>query len=270
MEKKLKISDFAALVGTSQKTVYSRLSNPDNLPVNEQLKSVSEKVRGRETTFIVTSDEQIQLYQKIFNYLPVSEGNYEDNLTYNNSSPTVNDFHIPSKSFNNNEITVNVLNQIINVNNDLNERYEQKINDYVKVKDELAELKSTQKLLEDKAGREGYYIKEINELEKGNNELKTVNIELKKDNEVLLTDNNKLMKNNKWLLTGLITFFIISVLSVGIITGIVCYYRALQDSQPINNLQEQVINDKKPAEVQEVVTPPAPQQVKKVVQNKRK
>lgn len=40
--------------------------------------------------------------------------------------------------------------------------------------------------------------------------------------------------------------------------------------QNVPNLQEPVINDKKPAAVQEVVTPPAPQQVKNVVHNKRK
>ncbi len=36
-----------------------------------------------------------------------------------------------------------------------------------------------------------------------------------------------------------------------------------------NNVQQQVTNDKKPAEVQEVVTPPAPQQVKKVVPRRK-
>lgn len=42
-------------------------------------------------------------------------------------------------------------------------------------------------------------------------------------------------------------------------------------STNIPKLQEQVINDKKPAEVQEVVTPPAPQQAQKAnVQQKRK
>lgn len=39
----------------------------------------------------------------------------------------------------------------------------------------------------------------------------------------------------------------------------------------VNNVQQQVINDKKPAEVQEVVTPQAPQQAKNAnVQQKRK
>lgn len=37
----------------------------------------------------------------------------------------------------------------------------------------------------------------------------------------------------------------------------------------VSNVQEQVINDKKPAEAQEVVTPPAPQQVKKVVRKRK-
>ena len=52
MEKKLKVSDFAGLVGTSQKTIYERINNSSNLPVSEQLISVIEKVRGREVRFI--------------------------------------------------------------------------------------------------------------------------------------------------------------------------------------------------------------------------
>lgn len=270
MEKKLKISDFAALVGTSQKTVYSRLSNSDNLPVNEQLKSVSEKVRGRETTFIVTSEEQIQLYQKIFNYLPVNEGNYEDNLTYNNPSQNVNYVQQTSTTQSTAVFDGSVINEILNENRSLNERYIQQVEDYIKVNNELSDLKSNQKLLEDKAGREGFYVNEINGLEKDNNQLRTVNIGLQKDYDIVSSDNERLKTSNKWLLTGLITFFIMSVISIASIVGMVCFYKAIKSNEVVTNLQEPVINDKKPAAVQEVVTPPAPQQVKNVVHNKRK
>lgn len=271
MEKKLKIAEFAALVGTSQKTVYSRLTNADNLPVNEQLTSVIEKVRGRETTFIVTSDEQIQLYQTIFNHLPVNEGNYEDNLTYNNPSQNLN--YVKQTSINQSSAIFDgtVINQILSDNRELNNRYEQQIEEYIKVNNQLAELKSTQKLLEDKAGREGLYINEINGLEKDNNQLRTVNIGLQKDIEVVSNYNEKLKTSNKWLLTGLITFFIVSIICIGSIVGMVAFYNILKGNEQVNNVQELVINDKKPAKVQEVVKPQAPQQAKNVnVQHKRK
>lgn len=241
MEKKLKISDFAALVGTSQKTVYSRLNNVDNLPVNEQLKSVIEKVRGRETTFIVTSDEQIKLYQKIFNYLPVNEGNCEDNLTYNNSSQTVND---TTTTFNNPSITENpalnpkeVIDQIMN----LNEIHRDELN---KVNKELVEYKSKVHLLEYHEGREGFQTNEINELRKDNNELMKVNY------------------NQKNIIVGLISVIILLII---FIVGYITF------NNKVNELQEQVINDKKPAAAQEIITPQAPQQAKKAnVQQKRK
>lgn len=246
MEKKLKISDFAALVGTSQKTVYSRLSNPDNLPVNEQLKSVSEKVRGRETTFIVTSEEQIQLYQKIFNYLPVNEGNYEDNLTYNNPSQTFNNsseqVNISANSGKSDLKPQDVIQQILN----LNEVHREELN---KVNNELIEYKSKILLLEDKEGREGLHINVINELRKDNNELLTVNY------------------NQRNIIIGLISVIILLIM---FIIGSFTFNKKVNElQQQAVNLQETVIDDKKPAAVQEVVTPPAPQQVKKVV-HKRK
>lgn len=240
MEKKFKIAEFAALVGTSQKTVYSRLSNPDNLPVNEQLTSVTEKVRGRETTFIVTSEEQIKLYQKIFNYLPVSEGNYEDNLTYNNPSESVNGIKEQVKKSENRETGSLNPNEIIKEILNLNEVHREELN---KVNKELVEYKSKVHLLEYHEGREGFQTNEINELRKDNNELMKVNY------------------NQKNVIIGLISVIILLIIfMVGYITF----------NSKVNELQESVINDKKPAEVQEVVTPQAPQQAKKVVPIKRK
>ena len=63
MERKMNIAEFSALVGTTSKTIYGKINNNGNLPVNEQLKTVKEKVKGREVTLIITNDEQIELYK---------------------------------------------------------------------------------------------------------------------------------------------------------------------------------------------------------------
>lgn len=244
MEKKLKIADFAALVGTSAKTIYSRLDNEDNLPDNEQLKSVNEKVRGREVTFIVTNEEQIRIYQKIFNKIPVIEGNYEEILTNNNPSDTVNNLDGTSRTFDNGLNAKEVIEQILN----LNEVHREELN---KVNDELIEYKSKILLLEDKEGREGYHINEINELRKDKNTLLTVNY------------------NQRNIIISLIA---VIVLLIMFIIGYVTFNKKVNELQQQSiNVQEHVINDKKPAEVQEVVKPQAPQQAKNAnVQRKRK
>lgn len=167
-EKKMKISDFANLVGTSQKTIYSRLNNSSNLPVNEQLNTVSEKVKGRETTFIITTDEQIKYYQNIFGKLPVKNCNYEDILTVNEGNEQVNNGEELLRTNNNKQYEQEMLQQLFTANNELNNRYELKVKELITVNKELAETKGRQLLLEDKAGREGYYINEINQLEKNN------------------------------------------------------------------------------------------------------
>ncbi len=61
-----------------------------------------------------------------------------------------------------------------------------------------------------------------------------------------------------------LTFLILFILVANYLNFI--NFKKFETVQPI---QEQVINDKKPAEVQEVVTPPAPQQVKKVVPRRK-
>ena len=73
MEKKYSVADFAELVGTTAKTIYQKIDNYDNLPVNEQLQTVKEKVKGREVTFIVTDPEQITYYQNLYGKNTVNE-----------------------------------------------------------------------------------------------------------------------------------------------------------------------------------------------------
>ena len=83
--------------------------------------------------------------------------------------------------------------------------------------------KSKSLLLEDKAGREGYYLKEIDTL--------------KTDNKNLNNDNKRLLK---WLLTIIITFVITFISLVAVI----CYHRALSTTKPetpeVNNVQQEV------------------------------
>ena len=76
MEKKFSVADFAELVGTTAKTIYQKIENYENLPVNEQLITVKEKVKGREITFIVTSDEQIAYYKNLYSKNTVNEREY--------------------------------------------------------------------------------------------------------------------------------------------------------------------------------------------------
>lgn len=141
-------------------------------------------------------------------------------------------------SHNKNDDNVNnnvneVVNNIIELNNNFNERVN-------KLTDELILAKSKELLLEDKANREGFYINEINELKK---------------------DNKKLNNNIIRLIISLSITLLISIISIILLVIMV--------HNNVNNVHEEVINDKKPAAVQEVVTPPAPQQVKPISQKKK-
>lgn len=186
MERKLNVADFATIVGATSKTIYQKISNFDNLPVNERLITVKEKVKGREVTLISTTDEQIEFYKTLYCKNPVNNGEYYETLTecngleqVNNFNNNVNNLQQPVNLQSSASFDINVWNQFITVNNDFNERYEQKITELIAVSNELAEVKGRQLLLEDKAGREGLYIKEINDLKTGNEKLVTSNERLK-------------------------------------------------------------------------------------------
>lgn len=210
MEKKMNVADFATLVGTTSKTIYGKIQNYGDLPVNEQLKTVREKVKGREVTLIVTNSEQIEYYKNLYGKNTVNEGEYYETLTDNNGYEHISYNPEILKTANNNEITVNILNQFITVNNDLNDRYEQKITEYIKVNNELAELKSQQLLLEDKAGREGMYLNEINEL-------KQSHIKEIADLKHLHTDEIKELKEDNKGLQRLLSIFKYLFITVTII-----------------------------------------------------
>lgn len=199
MEKKYSVADFAELVGTTAKTIYQKIENYENLPVNEQLTTVKERVKGREITFIVTSDEQIVIYKNLYRKEAVNNGEYYENVTINNGDTPVNNIQ---NTVNPNNIKLSSSDAFDRLMT-LNETY---LNRIETVTNELMEYKSKTLLLEDKASREGLYLNNIRELETENNKLKTSNKRL------LITLTTILSV----LITVLITLFIVNnIVNVG-------------------------------------------------------
>jgi hypothetical protein len=197
MEKRIKIADFAELVGTTPKTIYARLQNNSELPVNEQLKTVSEKIKGREITLIVTNFEQINLYKEIYGKNNVIEGEYYETLTDNEGYKPVNEVNNEVKTSIDNDFARDILDKLITINNDYNNRLEQKNTELITVQKELITAQSQRLLLEDKASREGLYLKEINDLKEAN---------------------NKAIKQGEFLKNWLITVIILMILGLSTLT----------------------------------------------------
>ncbi len=156
MERKLKVSEFAELVGITSKTVYKMESRGEITTVNE-------RVNNRPTMLVITNDEQIRHFRSQYSKAPFASNNYEENVTINNESMSNNN---PSQSTNNNEFVQDMFDRIITLNEEYNNRIE-------KLNNELIDSKSKLLLLEDKTGREGLLFNEINELKKENEQLKT-------------------------------------------------------------------------------------------------
>lgn len=152
-EIKMKVADFSALIGCSQKTVYKMIEN-------NQLKTVNEVQNGRTIRLIITNNNEISDFQKNYGKLPVNEGECNENLTVNEVQET----SMNVQNLSNSENFMNMFDKIIEVNNQYNERLE-------KVNNELITYKSKQLLLEDKASREGLYLKEINDLKANKNNI---------------------------------------------------------------------------------------------------
>ena len=158
----MNVADFAALVGTTSKTIYEKINNHDELPVIEQLNTVIEKVKGRSIKLIITNSDQIEYYKNLYRKDTVIDGEYYETLTDNNSEKTFNNLHDNVMNKNNAGFQGDLFDKFITVNNEYNNRLQQ-------LTDELITSKSKQLLLEDRANREGLYINEINELKKENN-----------------------------------------------------------------------------------------------------
>lgn len=161
MERKLKFSEFAELIGTTAKTVYK-------MEERNEIMTVIEKVNNRPTRLVVTNEDQIKHFKSIYSKSPFTTGNYEENVTINNDSMNNN---IPSQTANNNEIVQEMFEKILVINEEYNNRI-------AKLNEELIDSKSKLLLLEDKAGREGLYLKEINELKSENETLKTSKVKV--------------------------------------------------------------------------------------------
>ena len=214
MEKKYSVADFAALVGTTAKTIYQKIDNYDNLPVNEQLETVKEKVKGREITFVVTNSDQINYFKNLYGKNTVNEREYYENFTYNNGNSQVNNNVNGSESAHDNKSSSDMFDKLMT----LNETY---LNRIETVTNELMEYKSKTLLLEDKASREGLYINEIRELK---------------------TDNEKLKTRNKWLFIVLVT--LISVLITVLVTLII-----VNNSDPEHDIKKDQPQQEVPAKV---------------------
>ena len=155
MEKKLKISEFAELIGVTAKTVYKMVER-------EELRTVNEKVNNRLITLVLTNDAEIENLKNIYGKQPVNEGNCKDILTDTNSTMNYNN---PSQINHNDTFTSEMLDKIIQINKEYN-------NELKKVNEELVNTKAQMLFLEDKASREGLYLNEINGLKTENNQLK--------------------------------------------------------------------------------------------------
>lgn len=175
MEKKLSVSEFAELAGTTAKTIYQRILNNSELPKNEQLNTVKEKIKGREVTVIITDYKQIELYKNLYGKEPVNNLQYEEILTDNNVTDTEINSNTQVKNNNNNDFDNDIIDKILTINDKYNNRLELVYNELKTANNELAEVKSKQLLLEDKASREGLYLNEINTLKKDYNKLSNIN-----------------------------------------------------------------------------------------------
>jgi hypothetical protein len=164
MEKKFKVADFATLLGIAAKTVYKMIER-------EEIMTVTEKVNNRPTTLVITTDEQISELRKNYGKEQVMTGNYYENVTDNNHSIIDAEGYEMVKNNNDTTFASEVIDRIIAINDGYNEKLREYNERFQQVNDELVKEKSRVLLLEDKAGREGLYIKEINELKTDNDRL---------------------------------------------------------------------------------------------------
>lgn len=164
MERRMKVADFAALIGVVPKTVYKMIER-------EEIITVNEKVNNRSTTLIVTTDEQIEELKKSYGKDTVNDGNCYENVTVNNRSMDDINSQYMEKINNNNIVTAEVIDRIITLNEGYNEQLKEVTEKLFTVNDELVKVKSQTLLLEDKAGREGFYLNEINQLKNSNKRL---------------------------------------------------------------------------------------------------
>lgn len=169
MEKKLKFSEFAELIGTTAKTVYK-------MKERNEIMTVSERVNNRLTMLVVTNDEQIQKFKSLYSKTPFNNGYYEDFVTINNDTMNENNY---SQTNNSNEMLQEMFDRIISINDEYNNRI-------AKLNEELVTTKAQVLLIEDKKnvaeGDKNHWQKEYFKLDEEN---KTLNKKLEKSNKTL-------------------------------------------------------------------------------------
>lgn len=196
-EKELKISELANIWAVSVPTTWNRVRKED-------LKTVKKVDENRkEVNYVVISDEIINKYVLTVNN-NVNNHNYEDILTDNNVNENINN----NLKYGNDNISASeMFDKLSTLNKEYNDRLE-------RVNEELMTYKSKSLLLEDKAGREGFYINEINTLKK---------------------DNNLLLK-------GLITLLIMFIITFISLIAIVLYHKAIEGNKEVTTTVENVSN----------------------------
>ena len=181
MEKRYRVTEFATLIGCGAKTVY-------RLKDNGKIKSDKEIVNGREIDVIIADDEEIAKLQNIYMKKTDNVGKYYDNVTDNDINYQDN----ISQSQNNmgNGLTQSdIIDKIMSFSSGINEQViemnEAHNKELKQLHEELTQYKSRLPLLEDKANREGYYVKEISDL-------KTEIDKIKSDNEMTMSRKNRI------------------------------------------------------------------------------
>lgn len=276
MERELKIAELAQIWAISVPSVWARVDKEKLIT----FKKVDES--NKNVTYVRIPEEILNKYIKNINNKVnnnVNNGYYEDllrvenvNNAYNEGAKINEDGSIDAQyAIVKPQELIEFANVLITHDNDnkdtlitIQKDYNKLIEDNNKVhKDEMKEVLENHK-------------NEIKEVLNENKALECENVKLQESKKHLEDKYNmleekynkiteKFEKSNKekeyikW--AGVIGLIMILI-------GLLIFF--INFNKPVNNVEEQVINDKKPAEVQEVVTPQVPQQAKKVVPIKRK
>ena len=176
MEKKLKIADFAELIGVTPKTVYKMLSRNEIITVNE-------KLNNRPVSMVVTNDEQIEHFRKIYGKLPNNNGNELNNSENCNDILTDNetsiDYNNHSQNNINSEVITEMLDKVMQMNQEYNDRIERLNNELVTTKAQVLLIEDKKNVAE---GDKNHWQKEYFKLDEEN---KTLNKKLEKSNKTL-------------------------------------------------------------------------------------
>lgn len=168
MEKELKIAELAGLWNVSVPTCWNRIKK-DGLTTFKKKDETNKDISYVKVTDDIINKYVINEVNNINNN--VNNGYYEELLTDNKVNNNINNAE-------NINITANIIQDLINYNKVNNEELKTVYNDYnnriERLQEELITYKSKVPLLEDRANREGLYLKEIEDLKKQNKTDKTL------------------------------------------------------------------------------------------------